>query len=249
MIVSIWGNSGSGKSTLALRLARTLAGFRKNVILIDTNFVVPQLGVWYPLLDLPPTGSLSNLLQNEITPEILGHKLQLVGDFLGVLGYAKGEPVMNSILQRYDTAAVLLTTAAGLADFVLVDCQTNITQDLLTFVSLEMSSCKFIVCTPDLLALSFMQSNLPMLKDEKYHLDAAYRVFNKVKAHSPVQALENRAGPFHFLVPYDEAVELDVLNGSPPKKRTPGTKRFDQALHKMVYELLERNMGEGGSVQ
>lgn len=245
MIVSIWGSSGSGKSTIALKLSNLLALTGKKVILIDSNFVVPQIGVWFPKAELSEQCSLSSVLQNEINKEILSHKIYIAGDNLGVLGYSSGEPVMSSILQRYDTAAVLLNTAASIADYVVVDCQTNITQDYLTFVAIEMSHVKFITCTPDLLAVSFWLSNICMLGDEKYRISSAYRVLNKVKDISPVAALESRIGKFHFSLPYNSNTEHELLGGNLPNvKRKRKTKRLNSVLNSMVYELLSLGGGE-----
>jgi len=239
MIIAVWGSSGSGKSTLSAMLAMALASKKSNVILIDSNFIVPQAGVWFPGLDMAPHESLSSILQNEINPEILSRKIKLIGSYIGVLGYAKGELAVNSILQRYDTAAVLLNTAASMADYVILDCQTNITQDFLTFTGLEMAGCRLIVCTPDLRGVSFWLSNTPMLADEKYRLDEALKIFNMARDISPINPVERLIGSFRYVLPFDSEILLRSLAGSTESpSRINVSKRYRSAFCALTEEII-----------
>lgn len=244
MIIAVWGSSGSGKSTLALKTALALSNTHQNVILIDTNFIVPQTGIWFPKLNLSRHQSLSNVLQGEINDEILATKIALTGNRLGILGYVKGEPAMNSILQRYDTAAVLLNTAASISDYVVIDCQTNITQDYLTFVALEMAGCRLIVCTPDLLGVSFWLSNIPMLADKKYNLEAALRVFNKAHVRSPITAVEQQIGSFRYTFPYESDIENEFLDGTLGRHVDDHlSKRFRSSMRALLSEITKEQSG------
>lgn len=244
MIVAVWGSSGSGKSTLAAMLAMALAAKKHNVILVDANFIVPQAGVWFPGLDLAAHESLSSILQNEINPEILAGKLKLASSYLGVLGYAKGELAVNSILQRYDTAAVLLNTASSMADYVILDCQTNVTQDYLTFTGLEMAGCRLIVCTPDLRGVSFWLSNTPMLADEKYRICEAIRVFNMAKDISPINSVEHLIGSFRYALPYDAEIWLKSLSGAADISSGNGiSKRYRRIFNALTDEIIRIKAG------
>ena len=108
---------------------------------------------------------------------------------------------MNSLIQRYDTAASLLHIAATLSDYVIVDCQTNITQDHLTFTALEMSGRKIIIHTPDMRGISFRLSNVTMLADSKYNMENAIQVLNKVRTISPVDSIERVIGNINYTLP------------------------------------------------
>lgn len=217
MIVALWGSGGSGKSSLSVQIALALSRKKRNVILIDTNFVVPHCCIWFPDISTSQLQSLSSILESEITPEGLASKIYLVNRRLGVLGYTKGELSMNSIIQRYDTAASLLHTAAALADYVIVDCQTNITQDHLTFTALEMTGYKIITCTPDLRGISFWLSNVPMLADSKYRMESAVHVLNKVRTTSPIDSIERVTGHINFALPFDIRVEKALCEGESGK--------------------------------
>jgi MinD-like ATPase involved in chromosome partitioning or flagellar assembly len=244
MILAVWGSSGSGKSTLSANIAMSLSVGKSNVILIDANFIVPQAGIWFPGLDIAGHASLSKVLQSEISPEIIAGKLRLINSHLGILGYAAGELSVNSILQRYDTAAALLNTAASIADYVILDCQTNITQDCLTFTGLEMAGCRLIVCTPDLRGASFFMSNIPMLADDKYRMDDAIRVFNMVKEISPVYRIESLIGSFGCSLPYDPAIELRSLAGfsaNQPGIRVSG--RYRKAMDSLISRIKRFDTG------
>lgn len=245
MIIAVWGSSGSGKSSLAVQIALALSGMKNNVILIDANFVVPHCCIWFPEIPASQLHTISSILENEITPEGLAGKVYLVNRRLGVLGYTKGELSMNSLIQRYDTAASLLHTAATLSDYVIVDCQTNITQDHLTFTALEMSSYKIITCTPDLRGISFWLSNVPMLSDSKYRMESAVRVINKVRPTSPLESIEHVTGSFHFSLPFDLRVEDALFNGESGKlsgydMSKPYSKVFGSLIENIIIETNQR---------
>ncbi|NLM61335.1 MAG: hypothetical protein GX193_04565, partial [Clostridiales bacterium] len=169
----------------------------------------------------------------------LARQIYLVGDRLGVLGYTKGELAMNSLIQRYDTAASLLHTAANICDYVVVDCQTNITQDHLTYTALEMARCKIIVCTPDLKGVSFWMSNVPMLADSKYNMEDSIRVLNKVSSISPVHAIERRIGTIHFAFPVDQLIERSLIEGTLGKKSGHDmSKHYGRVFDSLVDKIL-----------
>jgi MinD-like ATPase involved in chromosome partitioning or flagellar assembly len=239
MIIAVWGSSASGKSTLSVQIALALQKNKNNVILIDTNYIVPQCCIWFPKIAPSKLVSLSTILESEITPEGLARQIYLVGNRLGVLGYTKGELAMNSLVQRYDTAASLLHTAATISDYVVVDCQTNITQDHLTYTTLEMSGCKLIVCTPDLRGVSFWMSNVPMLADSKYNMEKSIRILNMVSSISPVNAVERQIGSIHFALPFDQRVEKKLIDGSLGK--TSGyemSKSYSRVFDSLIGRIL-----------
>ncbi|MGI6577805.1 MAG: hypothetical protein ACOX1Q_07255 [Eubacteriales bacterium] len=239
MIIAVWGSSASGKSTLSVQIALALQKNKNNVILIDTNYIVPQCCIWFPKIAPSKLVSLSTILESEITPEGLARQIYLVGNRLGVLGYTKGELAMNSLVQRYDTAASLLHTAATISDYVVVDCQTNITQDHLTYTTLEMSGCKLIVCTPDLRGVSFWMSNVPMLADSKYNMEKSIRILNMVSSISPVNVVERQIGSIHFALPFDQRVEKKLIDGSLGK--TSGyemSKSYSRVFDSLIGRIL-----------
>jgi MinD-like ATPase involved in chromosome partitioning or flagellar assembly len=242
MIITVWGSSGSGKSTLAVQIALALTRRKNNVILIDTNFVVPQCCIWFPRIAASGFVSLSTVLESEITPESLSRQIYLIDNRLGVLGYSKGELSMNSLIQRYDTAASLLYTASGISDYVVVDCQTNITQDHLTYSALEMAGCKLIVCTPDLRGVSFWMSNVPMLADSKYNIESSIRILNMVNSISPINAVEQQIGSAHYIFPFDQAAEKSLIEGTLGKKSgydmsKPYNRVFGSLVERILNEL------------
>jgi MinD-like ATPase involved in chromosome partitioning or flagellar assembly len=241
MIVALWGSSGSGKSSLSVQIALALSRKKHNVVLVDTNFVVPQCGIWFPDMAATQQHSLSTILENEITPEGLAGRIHLVNRRLGVLGYTMGELAMNSLIQRYDTAASLLHIAATLSDYVIVDCQTNITQDHLTFTALEMSGRKIIIHTPDMRGISFRLSNVTMLADSKYNMENAIQVLNKVRTISPVDSIERVIGNINYTLPFDHRVYRALCEGESGKlsgydMSKPYSRVFDSLINNITSD-------------
>jgi len=80
------GKQRIGQKQSFVQIALALSRKKHNVVLVDTNFVVPQCGIWFPDMAATQQHSLSTILENEITPEGLAGRIHLVNRRLGVLG-------------------------------------------------------------------------------------------------------------------------------------------------------------------
>ena len=99
MIIAIWGNAGAGKSTVAIKIALEYAQQKKNVVLIDTNFIAPQTKIWFPKETVSSENSMATILENNIELDAIMNKIYMANDYLGVLGYARDLSV-NSFHQE-----------------------------------------------------------------------------------------------------------------------------------------------------
>lgn len=61
-VLAVWGSPGSGKTTVAARIAKHLAGKRKNTILLLCDMSAPMLPCICPPRDLENKGSLGSVL-------------------------------------------------------------------------------------------------------------------------------------------------------------------------------------------
>lgn len=61
-VLAVWGSPGSGKTTVAARIAKHLAGKRKNTILLLCDMSAPMLPCICPPRDLENKGSLGERL-------------------------------------------------------------------------------------------------------------------------------------------------------------------------------------------
>lgn len=210
MKIAVWGNSGSGKSTFAIKLAACIAK-SKNVVLIDTNFIAPQLQIWYPRAEVKTECSLSNILDNDIQSDTVARKMYMANDNLGIIGYVKDEITINNVPKRDDTAGELLKAAERIADVVIVDCQTNVTQDVLSFIGVTAADMRILCLTPDLRGAAFYRSNVSMI--ENTSTAAQLKIYSQLRRYAPIDAIENVIGKGDYYIPYDENVYLAMLQG------------------------------------
>lgn len=238
MILAVWGNAASGKSTVAIKVALEFASQKKNVVLIDTNFIAPQAKIWFPKEDIKPENSMMTILENNIEFDSLMSKIFMANDYLGVLGYARDLSV-NSLTSRNDTPAELLSALSEEADVIVVDCQSNITQDIMTFTALDVADAKIICLTPDLRGLSWYEANVPMLKEKWENQETSViTTFSKVKINSPADALERALGNIKYYFPYYEEIEEELYIGTMGSEKYKGhSKKYGQIIKTLCEEI------------
>ena len=240
MIISVWGNSGSGVSTLAMKLALEFSRKNKNTVIVDSNFVAPQTKIWFPTKDFPSDISLSTILANNVEMDKVASKITMIDDYLGVLGYSRDLSV-NSIPGRDDTPSELLSVLNNLCDIVIIDCQSNITQDVMSFMAVDISDVKIINMTPDLRGLAWYEANVMMLKDKwaSQHAEVI-KVFNKINLNAPVDAIEKVIGSGDFFLPFSYEIEEELYNGTMAQKGYKGSgKKYGAVIDSLYNHLAE----------
>lgn len=220
MKIAVWGNSGGGKSTLAVKLAAVMSK-SNNVILIDTNYITPQLQIWYPNVDIKSECSLSNILDNDIKADTVGRKMYMASDNMGVLGYVKDEIAINNVPKREDTAGELLKAAERMADVVIIDCQSNVTQDILSFVGVTNADVRILTVTPDLRGAAWYRSNVSMIENAA-SFARQLKIYSQLRRYAPVEEIENVIGKGDYYIPYDDNVYLGMLRGELGKAEIGG---------------------------
>lgn len=239
MTIAIWGNAGSGTSTLAIKLALLLTKIGKSTLVIDTNFVTPQINIWYPDKKIRLSELLSNILANNIDMEVVATKITVINDDLGVLGYAKDLSI-NSITVRDDTPMALLNTANSIVDITIVDCQTNITQDVMSFIALDSADIKILNLTPDLRGLSWYESNVMMLREKwESQNDKIIKVFNKVRPNSPTNSIESVIGAFGYHMPFCEEIDEELYNGTLGTINNRGRLKYYNTILKTLCHAVD----------
>lgn len=241
MIISVWGNAGSGKSTLAIKLATTFARRRINTILVDTNYNAPQVGIWYPDKAVKPEASLSQLLDNNIDTESLTSKITVVGANLGLIGYAKDFST-NNIPGRSDTAPQLLDVAEALASVIIVDCNTSIIEDIMSFTALDNCDEMIVGITPDARGLAWYTANYEMLKDGwEAKGQSTYKLFNKVKITAPTSDMERLIGTVDYYLPFSATIEEECYRGAMGEQTyRRKARKYAKIIDNIVDEIMAK---------
>ena len=247
MIVSIWGNAGSGKSTFAIKLANSFVRLRKNVILVDANYVAPQTNIWYPNINLKKDQSLAVLLDNEIqSAEMVISKITKISSRLGIVGYAKDYAV-NMMSSRQDTANAFLTTADDpeICDVIIVDCSTNPLSDIMSFVALNdfPSAERLIALSPDLRGLSWYDANVKMMEESWNNEGISYtRILNQTHITSPTADMENAIGKVSYYLPYDNEIRKELLTGTlGTEAHRTAARKYTRVVDSIANDILRKH--------
>ena len=138
-VLAVWGSPGSGKTTVAARIAKHLAGKRKNTILLLCDMSAPMLPCICPPRDLENKGSLGSVLaaahvsDSLIKNNLTTHKRL---DYLSILGLVKGESEYTYPPYSDVQARELIDGLRNIAPYVVIDCGSYIANDILSAVAL-----------------------------------------------------------------------------------------------------------------
>lgn len=136
-VLAVWGSPGSGKTTVAARIAKHLAGKRKNTILLLCDMSAPMLPCICPPRDLENKGSLGSVLaaahvsDSLIKNNLTTHKRL---DYLSILGLVKGESEYTYPPYSDVQARELIDGLRNIAPYVVIDCGSYIANDILSAV-------------------------------------------------------------------------------------------------------------------
>lgn len=212
-IVAVWGNSGSGKTTTSLKLALKLADEKKNVIVIFTDIIAPDIKIINPFeKDL---GSMGNLWSTPNCSKDLIYKALITtkSKYICFLGYKHGENIFSHSDYTKENILDVIMKIKTMADYVIIDCTSQFAHDTISTVALEISDT--VIClgeaTPK--AFSFFDSNLDLLLDSRFKREEHIRVLSKIKTYQARDIMLNRIGNIKIEIPYIDEIEMQMLEG------------------------------------
>ena len=167
-IIAVWGSPHSGKTTFATKLATAIYdNYQATVIVLYTDLETPTLPVIFPNEKSENLGSVGiPLSKTEIDTDDVIKNLVTIKERqnFGFLGFRAGENKFT--YPRYGKAkAEELYRALGmLADYVIVDCTSNLENNVLSSVAVEQADQIIRLASPDLSAISFFLSQKGVYK-------------------------------------------------------------------------------------
>ena len=215
-VAAVWGSPSSGKTTVSVKLAHHLACRKKNVILLLCDMVSPSLPCLCNPADLVEEHSLGNILgaahvtQALIKENCIFHKKF---KYLTLIGMRKGENVFTYPPYTQTQAEELLRNLRTMADYIIVDCGSYIAFDVLSAVSLIESDYVMRLVTCSLKSISYLSSQLPLLRDQKWDADKQIRIVSDVKPNEAANYVEQVFGRISYTIPHSAEVETQVLEG------------------------------------
>ena len=242
-VLAVWGSPSSGKTIMSVKLARYIASQKKNVILVLADMSAPPLPYVCPSSDLESETSLGNILgaahvdENLVKQNAILHKKN---EYLTMFAMLKGENAFSYAPYTETQARELIHTLRQLADYIIIDCTSNITNDVLSAISLIESDAVLRLVSCDLKSISYLNSQLPLLLDNKFNANKQYKAASNVSSFQADDEIEQIVGGINFKIPHSDEVYKQFLAGNLFGGLTEkDSKDFRKAVSKITNEVFE----------
>lgn len=242
-VLAVWGSPSSGKTIMSVKIARYIASQKKNVILVLADMSAPPLPFICPPSDLEAELSMGNILGAAHVTETLIKQnaiLHRKNEYLTMLGMLKGENAFTYPPYTETQAKELLAELRKMADYIVIDCTSNITGDVLSAVSLIESDAVLRLVSCDLKSISYLSSQLPFLLDNKFNANKQYKAASNVDDFQADDNIEQVVGGVSFKIPHSEEVYKQFLSGNLfAGLSDKSSKDFRKAVAKITNEVFE----------
>lgn len=215
-VLAVWGSPSSGKTTVSVKLAKYLADKHKNVVLLLCDMTAPMLPCVCPPSDIECEKSLGSILaathvtDSLIRQNCVTHKKI---SYLTMIGMLKGENVFTYPPYNAELAAELIEHLRDIAPYVIIDCGSYIANDILSAVALMEADSVLRIVNCDLKSVSYLSSQLPLLKDKKWDADKQYKAASNIKTNEASENIEQVLGSVAFKIPHSDELENQALAG------------------------------------
>lgn len=241
-VLAVWGSPGSGKTVTAVKIAKHLAGRKKNVILLLCDMTAPMLPCVCPASELECERSLGSVLaaahvsENLVKNNLVTHKRL---DHLTMLGMTKGENEYTYPPYGETQAQELIDCLREIAPYVVIDCGSYIANDILSAVALMEADSVLRLANADLKSVSYLSSQLPLLKDAKWDADKQYKTAANIKPQQAGEQIGQALGSVAFTLPHSAELETQYLAGTLLADLTMKDSRaFRKEIEKICREVF-----------
>lgn len=208
-VIAVWGSPNSGKTALSIKLALELTKQKKNVILIHCDHETPVISTVMPFVTTKDQSLGALLSAMQITQEsILKVCIPVSGNRnLTVMSYLHGENDRTYAKYSKERIVDLFILIKHLADHIIIDCSSHVSEDLFSRAALELSDQVIRLTSSDLKAISFFDSCLPLLGERKYKVGNQLKILSNVKPEMPRDMVANKFGGIYTELKHSPELE------------------------------------------
>lgn len=241
-ILAVWGSPGSGKTSASVKVAKHLADQKRNTVLVLCDMTAPMLPCVCPPSELECDHSLGSILAAaHVSEPLIKHNLVTLkkNSHLTLLGMKKGENEYTYPPYSEVQAKELFDGLREIAPFVVVDCGSYIANDILSAVALMEADSVLRLANADLKSVSYLSSQLPLLRDGKWDADKQYKVASNVKPWQAGEQTGQALGSVTFTLPYSRELEDQYLAGNLlADLALKDSRPFRREIEKIVKEVF-----------
>ena len=238
-VVTVWGSSGSGKSVFSCILAKALTQDKEKAIIINADLSTPMLPIWLPDQITQTDVSIGHVLSAvEIDTALVASKVTILKSypFIGLMGYTAGENPLSYPEIKYDMALNLISNAAKLADVVIIDCSSNMT-NFFTPAAIDAADIIIRILTPDLKGINYLKAHQPLLLDARFRYDEHFSFAGMARPFHAVEEMGHLIGGWAGLLPYNKEIDRCATEGGMFKAVSFCTSRYMKSLEK-IWEVV-----------
>lgn len=180
-MLAIWGSPGSGKSTLAIKIAKKLSSEKKNVCLVFCDMTAPMMPCVALEKDFEFKASIGSILSaNNITDILIKKNLTMMkgNSYLALLGLNSEENEYSYPETTEEQIMVLYERLKNIFDYVLVDCTSYISNNMLSIVGLKMADNIIRISNQDTKSISYFLAQNSLFKNVNIIDDKPLKVLN-----------------------------------------------------------------------
>lgn len=230
-MLAVWGSPGAGKTVTAVKLANELTKAKKNVVLVLCDTVAPALPSILRAKKMPDASLGAVLAAPSLTQELILRNCvpHDKNPYLSLLGYKAGENDFTYAEYGKSRAVDVLVLLRHVADYVIVDCTSALTGNVLSTAALEVADDVLRLCACDLKAVSYFSSYLPLIEDRKFKPEKHIKALVNTRPYQGGGEYENAFEGVRCRLPYLPGVEeqaatlrlTDGLSGKEAKAYEP----------------------------
>jgi len=216
-VLAVWGSPGSGKTVVSVKVAKHLVEMKRNVALLLCDMTAPMLPCICPASELECERSLGSILaaahvsENLVKHNCVTHKRL---PYLTMIGMLKGENEYTYPPYAETQAYELIDCLRGIAPYVVVDCGSYIANDILSAITLMEADSVLRLANCDLKSVSYLSSQLPLLRDSKWDADKQYKTASNLRPNQAGEHIGQVLGSVAFELPHSSELEGQYLSGN-----------------------------------
>ncbi len=216
-LIAIWGAPCSGKTTFATKLALCIyESYSSTVLELLCQNETPALPVLFPkrkadeLFSVGVPLSKTDITQGDVIESIVTVKQK---QNFGFLGYKDGENKYTYPKYDDNKAKAFLSVLKSLADFVIVDCSSELAG--LSAAAVKAADVVIRLAAPDLKSMSFFASQLPLYGDSSFKTEQHIVGLNitENELFLPIEECKTHYRDVSFILPYCREVRAQMQNG------------------------------------